>query len=360
MNGLHLTLTSDRYTDPNVLAKEKEKIFFKEWLFIGHLCEFENEGAYVSRSILDQQIFVIRGKDGALRGFYNVCAHRGHELVKGSGIAKTLVCGYHNWSYFTDGKLKVAPNSKNVAGFERDRICLTPIRIELCGQFVFVNLDPEAAPLKEKVGVLAAEIQTEYPDITATDLKMIDESSWGVQANWKVDIENFLECYHCAPAHSLFGSVFEVSSQRAILNEHYVFHYAEPKPIDKAGYVYDPEAYPKRLATWTIFPNTMIYLFPGKPTIGVMVASPHPTDPNQSVFWAKAYATDAESAMAPDLFHIMDVTMNEDIEIIESVQRGMRSKGFERGALLIDADLSEKSEHTIYHFQQYIMRQLEA
>lgn len=88
------------------------------------------------------------------------------------------------------------------------------------------------------------------------------------------------------------------------------------------------------------------------------VAEPHPTDPNRSVFVDKAYTTDADVSFAQDLADIMDVTMDEDIAIIESVQRGMHSHAFEHGMLLLDEAQSEKSEHTIFHFQQYLRAKL--
>ena len=97
---------------------------------------------------------------------------------------------------------------------------------------------------------------------------------------------------------------------------------------------------------------------PGEPSIGVMVASPHPTDPNKSTFWAKTYTPSPETAMIPELVQIMEVTMQEDFRIIESVQRGLHSRGFVNGVLLIDEMLSEKSEHPVAHFQQYIRQQL--
>lgn len=354
LSAARQTIPATWYTDPAFLERESTAIFFKDWLFVGHICEFSQPGAYVTRTILNQNIFVMRGDDGNLRGFYNVCLHRAHELLAGNGVAKTIVCPYHNWSYRTDGRLRVANNARNVAGFDKDRFCLKQVQVEICGHFVFVNLDLQAKPLAQSVGELAAQISAEYPDIAAPELKLIDISTWDVQANWKVDVENFLECYHCAPVHTDFCNVFEVLSQRATIYDRYIYHYANPKPVQKAAYSYDPNIFPKRLATWTLFPNTMIYIFPGEPSIGVMVASPHPTDPNRSLFWAKTYAPNEKTAMLPTLVEVMEKTMQEDFAVIESVQRGLHSHGFDQGTLLIDDTLSEKSEHTVYHFQQYI------
>ena len=239
-----MTLPAVWYTDPAVLQQERDQIFYREWLFVGHLCEFATAGAYVTRQIMRQNIFVIRGADGELRAFYNVCSHRAHELLVGKGTAETVVCPYHNWSYWTDGRLRTANNAKHVAGFDKDRFCLTPIRVATCGPLVFVNLDAQAPDLSDVVGDLAAEIGREYPDFDHAEMTFIDESAWSVEANWKVDLENFLECYHCAPVHTEFCDVFQVKTQRADLRGHYVFHYADAMPTGRAGYPYDPSIYP--------------------------------------------------------------------------------------------------------------------
>ena len=102
---------------------------------------------------------VMRGKDGKLRGFYNVCSHRAHELLKGCGTAKVITCPYHAWSYHSDGRLRTARGSEKMAGFDADEFCLKQVQVEeLCG-FVFVNLDPQATPLKEQSGNLESEMR---------------------------------------------------------------------------------------------------------------------------------------------------------------------------------------------------------
>ena len=353
-NLIQTTLPANWYIDPNHLQHERDAIFHQSWLFVGHLCEFAQAGSFVTRQIMRQNVFVIRGKDGELRGFYNVCLHRAHELLVGNGVANTIVCPYHNWAYRTDGRLQKATNARHVPDFDPSQFCLQSVRVEVCGQLVFVNLADDAPSLASITTGLAEQIAVEYPDISSAEMQLIDQSSWTVQANWKVDVENFLECYHCSPVHTQFCNVFEVKTQRATLFDHFIFHYAEPKPLTRAAYSYDPTIDPKRLCTWTLFPNTMIYLMPGEPSIGIMVATPHPTDPNQSVFWATTYAPNAETAMIPALVDVMETTMQEDFAIIESVQRGLHSKGFEQGVLLVDRILSEKSEHTVAHFQRYV------
>ncbi len=106
------------YFDPVVYEKEKETIFYRSWNFICHMEHVRDIGGNATAMVADQNVFVIRGRDGVLRGFYNVCQHRAHELLKGSGKRKVIVCPYHGWSYETDGRLKNARNSQDLPDFD--------------------------------------------------------------------------------------------------------------------------------------------------------------------------------------------------------------------------------------------------
>ena len=135
------------YTDPTVYDEEKRQIFTRTWQFACHASELASPGDYVAFEIFELPMFVVRDGDHSIRAFHNVCMHRAHLLVEGSGNAKALVCPYHSWTYELDGRLRRAPNQDKVPGFDPSAICLTAARIEnFCG-FVFVNLDPDAAPM---------------------------------------------------------------------------------------------------------------------------------------------------------------------------------------------------------------------
>ena len=103
-----LTLPSHLYTSPEIFARERETIFFKSWHLAGHVSDLPEPGSYITAAIHDQGVFICRGKDGRLRGFYNVCAHRAHELLTGTGRARVITCPYHAWSYHLTGELRSA------------------------------------------------------------------------------------------------------------------------------------------------------------------------------------------------------------------------------------------------------------
>src|SRR5262245_11424064 len=156
------TLPGWAYTDAPQFEREREAIFNRSWHYAGPLSSLANPGDYLTAGILDQNIIVIRGKDGQLRGFYNVCQHRAHELLKGRGCAKVITCPYHAWSYHADGRLRTARGTEKMADFNADEFQLTPVRIEVfADHFVFYNLDGNARPLADQAGDLARELKDE-------------------------------------------------------------------------------------------------------------------------------------------------------------------------------------------------------
>src|SRR5215468_3345635 len=159
------TLPASYYFDPAIYAREREAIFYRSWSFVGHIAQLREAGNYITCRIGDQGVLVMRGKDSVLRAFYNVCSHRAHELLAGSGTAKVITCPYHAWSYHSDGRLRTARGSEKMAGFDAGEFCLKPVQVEeLCG-FVFVNLDPQAAPLKQQSGAFESEMRRYCPEI---------------------------------------------------------------------------------------------------------------------------------------------------------------------------------------------------
>ncbi|MEM7024723.1 MAG: Rieske (2Fe-2S) protein, partial [Pseudomonadota bacterium] len=131
-------LSAAVYTDPNTYAQTRERIFFRTWQYVCHESQIPEIGDYHAFCLLDQDLFIIRGRDQALRCFYNVCQHRAHPLVEGTGRTRTLICPYHAWSYELDGGLRGAPGSHRMPDFRRDTICLTGVRLETFLGFVFV------------------------------------------------------------------------------------------------------------------------------------------------------------------------------------------------------------------------------
>ncbi|MBT4908230.1 MAG: Rieske (2Fe-2S) protein, partial [Rhodospirillaceae bacterium] len=182
------TLPSPWYFKPEVFEKEKEEIFFKSWRVVCHASELANPGDYATVDIHGQGVFALRGRDGNLRAFYNVCQHRAHELLQGSGNVKAVItCPYHAWAYGSDGALRTARNCENVKGFDKADFGLKSVRIEeLCG-LIFFNLDDDAVPLAQQAPGLEADIRAQIPywdELELTDI--YDFGGRPIEAGWKV------------------------------------------------------------------------------------------------------------------------------------------------------------------------------
>ena len=178
------TLPASYYFDPEIFEREKEEIWFKTWQFVGYTTDLDEPGDYITADILDQRIFVIRGKDGALRAFYNVCMHRGHVLVEGKGNRSIITCPFHAWSYDALGNLKAAGNAENVAGFRHQDFGLSEVRVEtLLGLLVFVNLDASATTLASQVDGLEDQVYETVQDFDQMIFARRDR--FDVKANWK-------------------------------------------------------------------------------------------------------------------------------------------------------------------------------
>ncbi|MDD9857984.1 MAG: aromatic ring-hydroxylating dioxygenase subunit alpha, partial [Gammaproteobacteria bacterium] len=190
-------LPSWYYYDADIAAREQEAIFADSWQYAGHAEQVAAPGQYLTRDIAGESILIIRGRDSALRAFYNVCSHRAHQLLQGAGELEqgAIVCPYHAWTYAPEGQLLAARNSENVAGFDRASLCLKPAQVEVFVNLVFVNLNPDAPPLHGQLGGVEDELRSFAPELDF--LTLTDSRRYEIKANWKNIMENYAECYHC-------------------------------------------------------------------------------------------------------------------------------------------------------------------
>jgi phenylpropionate dioxygenase-like ring-hydroxylating dioxygenase large terminal subunit len=349
------TLPASDYFDPEVYAREKEAIFYRSWNFVGHGEQLRAPGSYVTCAIADQNIVVMRGKDGTLRGFYNVCSHRAHELLKGCGTAKVITCPYHAWSYHSDGRLRTARGSEKVAGFDADEFHLKQVQVEeLCG-FVFVNLDPQAKPLKEQSGELENEFRRYCPEIDR--LTLSHRLTYELKANWKNVVDNFLECYHCSPAHPAFVDLVDIKNYRTVTHGIYSSHIAPPGRADNTAYRI-PEGTVTEFAAWWLWPNVTFNTFPGPANMTVLHIMP--TGPETVLEHFDLYSLDkTPSACEREAMkYINEVLQPEDIGLVESVQRGLHSRGYQQGRFVVDKDRTYLSEHGVHHFHGLVLEAL--
>ncbi len=194
------TLHRDAYLSDVVWQAERERIWFGSWVMVGREHDVPHTGDRLVTDVAGESIVVVRDVGGDLRGFYNVCRHRGAELVDPSGpvcgsVGAAIRCPYHAWTYGLDGALRRAPF---LSADHTPTVSLHPVGVDTWGGFLFVHLTPgDAAPLADQLGDIPARV-TRYP---LGELRRGHSFSYEVAANWKVIAENYNECYHCGPVH---------------------------------------------------------------------------------------------------------------------------------------------------------------
>lgn len=352
------TMPARFYLDPEIYEREKDAIFYRSWWFAGHKSRLEKPGQYITTSIHDQSIIVTRAGDGEIRAFYNVCQHRGHELVKGSGSARLLVCPYHAWSYELDGKLRAAPNTGELASFDKCAFSLKSVRVEqFCG-LLFVNLDPEAKSFAELSGNLEAELRQYCPRID--DLVFAHRHNYEVASNWKVLIDNFLECYHCGPAHRDFVNLVDMQTYKSRVCGIYSSHISQAAKVNNSAFKFEKGDVDFGYAAWYVWPNLTIWIYPGETnvsTLQMIPAGPERTLENLDWFLPQ---TEPTKQLADAMAYMDEVLQPEDIGLCESVQRGLHSRGYNQGRFVIDKMLTHLSEHAVHHFQKMVVDALGA
>lgn len=202
------TLAGRYYTSTAVFARELERLFAERWLCVGRCEQLDAPGSLLTHELapqrtgpeplLHESVIVVRGEDGQIRAFHNVCRHRGARLCSGPGrVQGHIRCPYHAWSYALDGRLVGAPNMADVAGFDRADYPLIPVATTVWAGFVFINLSPTPVPFEHTYAPLLDTVRPWHIE----DLVIAAHVDYEVAANWKLLFENYNECYHCPIIH---------------------------------------------------------------------------------------------------------------------------------------------------------------
>jgi carnitine monooxygenase subunit len=295
-------------------------------------------------------VAVVRGSDGLLRGLVNVCRHRGHLVVEGTGCRETLQCPYHAWTYNLDGTLRRAPRSDREPGFDGEGLSLGTVSVGSWGPFVFVNPDPEAVSLEATLGGLPDIVATSGLDLDA--IRFHSHHEWPIEANWKVVMENFLECYHCPTAHPGFSKVIDVSPDAYALQVHPTFS-SQIGSARPAGFTGNggagllPRGDVAQSQYHFLFPSTTLNIAPGIPNISLERYNPdglgRTTEVTDYYFGADVSGAEIDELMAWD-----HQVAEEDVSLVQSVQRGLESGAVPQGRLMAE------SEQLIADFQRRV------
>ena len=356
------TLPSPWYFKPEVYEKEKEEIFFKSWRVVCHASEVANPGDYATVDIHGQGVFVVRGRDGNLRAFYNVCQHRAHELLQGKGNVKAVItCPYHAWAYGTDGGLRTARNCENVKGFDKADFSLATVRVQEFTGFVFVNLDDDAKPMNEWAPGFEDCVRQWFPEVE--DVRVASQKDFEIEANWKVVVENAIEGYHfpnSGPIHRELCDIIDLPGTKLQIHDNWLAIISLPG--ENKGDVYpwpvDGEGQSNgngHFITLFLWPDWIIYYWPHMDMISTFLM--RPTGGESSVVENAYYnvpgrGDDETTRGAVEWFN--ERLGPEDKDLNEGVQRGIRSKGYYQGRLFAQKGESGGSEHCVHAFQSWV------
>ncbi len=340
--GAGAALDARLYYEPEVASLEQAVIFERSWQLAGHLSDLPEPGSYVTASAGTQSVIVIRGKDGELRAFRNVCRHRGRRLIgDASGCSRAIRCAYHGWTYALDGKLLGAPELRSFpGGIDRPSLGLHGARVEVMCGLVFVNLDPDATPLAEQLGDLPQRLEP-------YDIPSLVRASGGrdttQNANWKIVADNYLEGYHVPIAHPGLMRLLDYERYVPEIAENYVWFEApmraEPSE-NRTERLYQRLVRPMGKLTeadrhvWRylfIYPNTAIDLYADQ--VGFWQINPHGPERTRDAF---ALLRPREESWRDRLIRrlndrVNDLVNDEDLELVEAVQNGLKTTGYQCG-----------------------------
>jgi Rieske 2Fe-2S family protein len=342
--SLERTLPRAFYFDDAIYARERDRIFHREWFLACREERLAEAGDYLALDVAGESIIVVRTRDGALRAHYNVCRHRGSRLVEESShgsFAGGIRCPYHSWTYELDGRLRTAPFLEEADGVRKHELGLHRVAVDVWGGFVFVNLMPEAAQAEGRT--LSSQLEgvpdrlKRYP---LSELRIANTIVYNVAANWKVMLENYNECYHCAGVHPELSALVpdfkkrggaDLDWERGIPHREGAFTFTFSGTTDRALFPGLDEDERTRHKGELIYPNFMLSLsadhvaaftvFPHGPLKTTIVCDFlfHPDEMRKSTF-------DPSDAVG-----FWDLTNRQDWAICESVQRGMNSRVWEFG-----------------------------
>ncbi|MEM1431854.1 MAG: aromatic ring-hydroxylating dioxygenase subunit alpha [Pseudomonadota bacterium] len=341
------------YTDPAIYADEVQGVLARTWQFACHESALGAPGDYVAFEIAGESLFAIRGRDGTVRTFYNVCQHRAHRLVEGEGTTRVIVCPYHAWTYELTGALRGAPHTKDIPGFDRSAICLTEVRTEVFLGFVFVNLDPDAPPMDEWFPGARAELEGFVPHWAT--LKPLEWVEIPERCNWKVSVENYSECYHCTLNHPTFATgvikpeTYDIQPQGYCLR-----HRTDCSSLDQMSYdIATGLPNNDKYSSWFLWPMFSFQVYPGN-LLNTYHWRAH--GPDRVTVWRGWYSVGGQDDETVRRMAVQDraTTVEEDIHLVESVQRGLGSRGYVPGPLVVSPTCGVNSEHSIMHLQRWM------
>jgi len=351
-------IPAGRYVDPAFLALEREHLWRKSWLYVCHTDQIAQPGSFMVTRRTGAPIILVRGKDAVIRAFYNTCRHRGGPLVKSdSGCSDGFVCGYHGWTYALDGRLLNLRDKRDFVGLNTEERGLILVRCERFFNWVFINEDPQAAPLAEHFQPFTAHFEQFQP----LEWRFVAQQGFDVECNVKVLMDAFLEVYHLKSIHTNTVDRF-LDHRGTTIALYRNGHSLMVTPNRRPDWVDPGTRGMRRIESATEVSarnNPSFNFFPN------LVTPVDPTGAPFLLFWPVAdtrmriechwFAPDWGAGPTPELWNVrianFERILHEDLQFAAAIQQSMLSPGF-RGMPL------NYQERRIYHWHEELDRRI--
>jgi choline monooxygenase len=335
------TIPAPFYTDARIADLERRTVFSRSWQMVGRLDQVAKPGEYITATVAEEPIVVVRGDDGVLRAFYNVCRHHAAAVMtEPQGCAKHLRCPYHGWTYGLDGTLKGAPEFNDVRNFDRSQNGLVQVRVEGWEKFVFVSLDPAAPSLPDFLGGMVARFQP----LGLAKLRFFDRRVFHLNCNWKVFVDNYLDGgYHVPHLHKGLSSVLEYTDYKIECEDRYCL---QSSPVVGGGEKATSAVRKGYAYYFWLYPNVMFNWYEGY--LDTNFTIPLGIDRCMVIF--DFYFADVSKKAAKYNKKSIEVSarvQDEDHGICESVQRGLNSRAYGTGRLSVRREAGEHLFHRL-------------
>ena len=340
------TIPSSWYTDGDLYQLELNTVFSRSWQFAGRFDQLTKAGRYVTSEIGLEPIVVVRGNDGELCGFYNVCRHHAAAVMtEAEGEAAQLRCPYHGWTYSLSGELKGTPDFSGVCDFERSENSLIPVETSQWENWVFVKLQPGGPSLTD---YFTTALVDQIRPLNLARLHWLERRHYSFDCNWKVFVDNYLDGgYHVPHLHKGLDSVLDYSNYMIENGERHCLQWS---PIVSEGAEAQTGAVRKgeRALYYWIYPNFMINWYDGVMDTNLVI--PRGVDQTEVIFdfyFPDVSDTTRERNLAS--IAVGQRIQDEDVAICRSVQRGLNSRAYNSGRLSVRREAGEHLFHRLLH-----------
>lgn len=334
------TMPGEYYTSAGVFSPEREAIFARQWTCVGRASGVAHAGDYLVCDVAGESLIVVRGRDGTVRAFFNVCRHRGTRLcVDEAGcFAETIRCPYHAWTYSTDGRLLGAPHMQDVDGFDRDDYPLHTAAIAESSGFLFANIAVQPQPFHEWFAPMIDRLQR----FDLASLQVRHRITYDVRANWKLIFQNYSECLHCPVIHPELAAVIPYqSSANDLVEGPFLGGYMEitppnesvtmtgracGRPVSLRG---GEDA--RRAYYYSLMPNMLLSIHPDYVTYYRLTPLAADRTLVESEWMFSAANADNPDFNPDDAIGFWDLVNRQDWHIVERSQLGISSRRYTPG-----------------------------